>query len=330
MSMGLKMSMANALWITGKQRAEMIKSELRMPTADEVTIESRFGAISRGTEALVVAGAVPEGEHDRMRAPLQEGDFPFPVKYGYAVVGTVTAGPPGRIGETVFCLHPHQDVFHAPAAMAVPVPATVPPSRAVLAANMETALNALWDAGVQAGDRVAVVGGGLLGLLVAYLAANVAGTRITVVDIEPERKVPATALGCGFAEPHEALSIAGGSDVVIHASASSKGLTTAISLAGFEARIVEMSWFGERVVEVPLGGAFHSQRLSIIASQVGHVPASRRARWPLARRMAVAMDLLADGRLDCLLSGETAFADLPQSYCGILADPGTLCHRIRY
>lgn len=322
--------MASALWMTGRLKSETIEAPLEDRAPGDVTIESRFGAISRGTEALVAEGAVPEGEHDRMRAPLQAGDFPFPVKYGYAVVGTVVDGPRERLGETVFCLHPHQDVFHAPSAMAICVPDGIPPDRAILAANMETALNALWDAGVMPGDRVAVVGGGLVGLLVASLAARVPATRVTVVDVNESRERQAGILSCAFATPLSAMEMAGSSDVVVHASASSDGLATAIDLAGFEARVVEMSWYGDRVAQVPLGGAFHSQRLSIVASQVGNVPPSRRARWPLERRMASALELLADARLDCLVSGETDFADLAGAYCEILADPATLCHRIRY
>jgi threonine dehydrogenase-like Zn-dependent dehydrogenase len=265
-----------------------------------------------------------------MRAPLQQGEFPFPVKYGYAVVGKVVAGPQERLGENVFCLHPHQDIFDLPAGMATPVPTTVPASRAVLAANMETALNGMWDAGIMAGDRVSIVGGGLVGLLVAYLAARIPGTCVTVFDVSAKRRSLAERFGCQFATPDETPRFAGSSDVVIHASATSKGLATAIGLAAFEARVIEMSWFGAQNAEIPLGGAFHSQRLSIITSQVGHVPAARRARWPLSRRMDMALGLLADDRLDHLISGETAFGNLADRYCDILADPDTLCHRIHY
>jgi hypothetical protein len=324
------MSSARSLWLTDKRQAELRTVPLAARGADEVLIKSAFGAISRGTEALVADGAVPESEHERMRAPLQEGDFSFPVKYGYAVVGQIAAGPGDTLGETVFCLHPHQDLFLAPADMAIRVPPAVPAGRAILAANMETALNAVWDAGIMAGDRVAVVGAGLLGLLVAFLAAKVPGTLVTVVDINEGRRTQAELFGCRFAIPDDTAFLAGRADVVIHASASSEGLATAISLAGFEARIVEMSWFGDRGIQVEFGGAFHSQRLSIIASQVGHVPAARRARWPLARRLETALALLDDERLDHLISGETAFADLADPYCDILSHPDTLCHRIRY
>lgn len=324
------MTGTRALWLTDREQAEFRDANLPPLCEGHVRIESLFGAISRGTEALVFRGAVPPSEYETMQAPLQQGQFPFPVKYGYAVVGKITAGPNERLGQTVFCLHPHQNLFDALMGMAVPVPASVPSSRAVLAANMETALNGVWDAGILPGDKVAIVGGGLVGLLIAFLAAKIPGTDVTIIDLNESRSVLAEAFGCGFATPSEAEVKAGGSDIVFHTSASAAGLATAIALAGFEARIVEMSWYGNRMPDVPLGGRFHSQRLSIIGSQVGHVPSSRRARWPLARRMAKALDLLADDRLDALISGETAFADLDRHYASILADPGTLCHRIRY
>lgn len=324
------MTMARALWLTAIRQAELKSTSLDAPADGEFLIESCFGAISKGTEALIADGSVPPSEHDRMRAPMQAGNFPFPVKYGYAVVGKIKAGSASSIGQTVFCLHPHQDLFHIPANMAFPVPTHVPAHRAVLAANMETALNGIWDAGVLAGDKVTIVGGGLVGLLTAFLAAKVPGTNVTLVDVNPDRSRLAETLGCSFALPKEAEASAGDSDVVFHASATSEGLSTAIAVAGFEARIVEMSWYGNSPSVVPLGGRFHSHRLSIVGSQVGHVPATRRARWPLSRRLETALALLADDRLDHLISGETAFNDLADGYIDILSNPDTLCHRIRY
>jgi threonine dehydrogenase-like Zn-dependent dehydrogenase len=320
-------TLCRALWLEDGGRAALREERLPPAAADAVTIESRFGAISRGTESLVASGLVPESEYERMRAPFQEGRFPFPVKYGYAVVGELREGPAERIGETVFCLYPHQDRFTVPAGAAIPVPASVPAARAVLAANMETALNIVWDARIAPGDRVAVVGGGLVGMLVASLAARIPACAVTVIDRNGDRAGTAAALGCAFAAPDEAP---GECDVVIHASASESGLATALGCAGFEARLVEASWYGDRPVTVPLGGAFHSRRLSIVASQVGQLPPERRARWDYRRRMAAALDLLADDRLDVLISGETRFADLAAAYAGILFDPATLCHRIRY
>jgi hypothetical protein len=315
---------AQALWITGPGVAELRETALG---SGEVRARALYSGISRGTESLVLAGGVPESEWGRMRAPLQEGEFPFPVKYGYATVARVVEGPEALRGGVIFALHPHQDEFALPAAMALPVPDAVPPGRAVLAANMETALNIVWDAGAGPGDRIAVVGAGVVGALVAWLCARMPGTEVTLVDVNPARAGLAAALGCSFAAPGDAPE---GCDVAIHTSASGAGLATALGAVGTEGTVVEASWYGARPVEVVLGGAFHSGRARIISSQVGAVAPSRRARWTHARRLAKALDLLADPALDVLVSGETAFADLPARYAGIIADPGTLCHRVRF
>ncbi|RFC63747.1 dehydrogenase [Fulvimarina endophytica] len=318
---------AHALWLEAPNHPALRPLSLPAPGPSEALVAARFSAISRGTERLVSAGQVPPSEYERMRAPFQSGEFPFPVSYGYCLAGLVEDGPPGWLGRSVFCLCPHQSHAVLPVEALRPVPEDVPLSRAVLAANMETALNIVWDASVQPGDTVAVVGAGTVGLLTAYFAAAIPGTSVTLVDIDDAKAGPARALGLSFVGPDSAPSDC---DIVIHASASASGLSTAIACAGFEARIVEASWYGERAIEVPLGGAFHSRRLSLIGSQVGHLPSARRARWTHARRLDLALSLLADERLDVLISGETPFAELPGAYLGILDDPATLCHRIRY
>jgi len=263
-----------------------------------------------------------------MRAPLQEGEFPYPVKYGYCAVGVVEDGPDDLAGRAVFCLHPHQDRFVAPVAMLAPVPDGVPPRRATLAANMETALNALWDSGAGPGDRIVVVGAGVVGLLVGYLAAAMPGAEVTLVDVDLARREVAAHFGCGFRKP---LDAPGEADVVFHASAHEAGLACALACAGSEAAVVELSWYGSRPVQAPLGLAFHSGRLRLVSSQVGMVSAGRRPRWSHARRLAKALSLLRDPKLDALITEEVAFADLPAALPRLLADgaPG-LCAAIRY
>lgn len=285
---------------------------------DDCLLATLWSGVSRGTERLVCEGRVPCSEHERMRAPFQEGGFPFPVKYGYCAVGRVEAGPQDMLGRIAFCLHPHQDRFVAPRDRLVLLPDTLPARRAILAANMETALNAHWDAGSGPADKIVIVGGGVLGLLVAWLAARLPGADVTLVDVEPSRATLAAGLGFGFALPDAAPHDA---DLVFHASATASGLATAIATAGTEARIVELSWYGEGAVPAALGGAFHARRLQLISSQVGLVSASRRARWDHARRARAAMTLLADDRLDALITDEIAFRELPQRLPGLLA-PG--------
>jgi hypothetical protein len=317
---------AQALWYTVAGQAELRAETVAAPGPDEVSIEALHGAISRGTEALVFNGRVPSSEFERMRAPFMSGSFPFPVKYGYSTVGRIVDGI--SRGRVVFTLHPHQSLFTLPATAAVAVPDHVPASRAILAANMETALNALWDASPGPADRIAVIGAGVVGALVAYLCGRIPGTQVTLVDIDTSREPLAGKLGVRFAAPKDAPPDC---DVVFHTSGSGAGLTTAINLAGDEARIIEMSWYGEGDIALPLGGAFHSRRLAIISSQVGKVSPSHRPRWPYARRLAAALDLLADDRLDALIAPPIAFTDLPAHLPRILASgSGVLCQRIDY
>jgi NADPH:quinone reductase-like Zn-dependent oxidoreductase len=312
---------AAALWCVAVEQAELRPGRLGNGTL----VETLYSGISRGTERLVFRGEVPESEYERMRGPAQEGAFPFPVKYGYCAVGRVVEGD--LAGRTVFALHPHQTCFRLPEAALTPLPEGLPAERAVLAANMETALNLLWDSGAAAGDRIAVIGAGVVGALTGYLAARLPGAEVTLVDLLPDRAALADRLGCGFATPADAPTDC---DVVLHLSATGAGLATAIDCAGTEATVVEGSWQGAGATPVPLGGAFHSRRLRLVSSQVGRLPPAWAPRWDPARRVAKALDLLLDPALDTLVSGETAFAELASRYAGILADPETLCHRIRY
>jgi NADPH:quinone reductase-like Zn-dependent oxidoreductase len=319
---------ARAFWVTAPGHGEIRAQRLRSPGHGELLIRTLRSAISRGTETLVFRGEVPESEWRRMRCPFQEGEFPAPVKYGYSAVGIVEDGPAEALGRRVFCLHPHQDRFIVPREAVVDVPDTVPDRRAALAANMETAINGMWDAMPGPGDRIAVIGAGVVGCLVAALAARLPGAEVELIDIDPTREAIAHAFGCHFATPETASHEA---DLVVHASGSPAGLASALTIAGFEATVLEMSWYGTRIVPLELGGAFHSRRLTLRSSQVGAVPAARRQRWPLRRRLTLALSLLRDPVFDILLSGETEFTALP-ALMPQLATPsaGILCHTLRY
>ncbi|WP_457808277.1 zinc-dependent alcohol dehydrogenase [Kushneria sp. EE4] len=318
---------ARAFWVEAPGQGAIRTQQLTLPGVDEVRVRTCYSAISRGTETLVFHARIPESEYARMQAPFQEGDFPAPVKYGYSSVGIVEEGPEALKGRHVFCLHPHQDRFVVPVAMVIPLPDTLPPERAVLAANMETALNGLWDAAPRIGDRIAVIGAGVVGTLIAWLCRNIPGTRVELIDINESRETLARSLDVGFSTPSRAQSEC---DLVIHASGSQAGLQQALTLAGQEATIIEMSWFGAQSVSLPLGEAFHSRRLTLRASQVGTVSPSRSARRTHAERMAQALSLLEDARLDALIDAESDFETLPETMARVTTEPGTLCHRIRY
>lgn len=319
---------ARAFWVTVPGRGEIRTETLRAAAAGDVVVRALYSGISRGTEALVFEGRVPSSEHARMRAPFQQGEFPAPVKYGYSMVGRIECGPDGLTGRTVIALHPHQTRFVIPAESVHMVPDAVPASRAILAANLETAVNGVWDASPHLGDRIAVIGGGTVGCLAAWLVARIPGCRVELIDLNPRRASVAAALRVPFAEPGAAGRDA---DLVIHTSGTPEGLELALQVAGNEARIVELSWFGSRTVALPLGGAFHSRRLTIASSQVGQVAPPQRSRWDNRRRMALALDLLRDADLDVLITGESDFETLPEVMARLSRTPGDeLCHRIRY
>jgi threonine dehydrogenase-like Zn-dependent dehydrogenase len=323
---------ARQFWIRTPGHGEIVTSPLGPREPDHVLVRTLYSGISRGTESLVFRGEVPPSQYQAMRAPFQEGDFPEPVKYGYSSVGEVLEVPdqpgPSIVGRHVFCLHPHQDLYMVPAQAVRVLPYGLPPERAVLGANMETALNAVWDARPSAGDRIVVIGGGVVGLLVAWLCRQIPATRVSLVDIDPSREVVAQGLGLEFAAAAPAGADA---DFIFHASGSPQGLEAALSVAGVEATVVELSWYGTRSVPLPLGEAFHSRRLTLRSSQVGRIPVDRAPRWDHSRRLGVALDLLGDKRLDILISGESDFETLPEVMRHLAEDGrGALCHRIRY
>lgn len=328
MSLGEPAPTARAFWIREPGHGQILCADLPPRQAGEVRVRALYSGISRGTEALVFRGQVPPSQHAAMRAPFQEGEFPGPVKYGYSSVGAVEEGPDGLRGRTVFCLHPHQDRYCVPAEAVHPLPAGVPPPRAVLAANMETAVNVVWDARPAPGDEIVVIGGGVVGLLAASLCRDLPGARVTVVDPNRSRAAATAALGLGYRpRPPDAAD----ADLVIHASGNPDGLRAALEAAGHEATVVEASWYGAAQVPLPLGEAFHARRLTLRSSQVGHVPPGRAPRWSRRRRMEMALSLLADPRLDALLTGESPFEALPAVLAALAGEPGdTLCHRIRY
>lgn len=297
-----------ALWYTGPLQCGLKPVDCLAPQPGEVKIQSLFSGISRGTEGLVFRGEVPRSEWQRMRAPNQDGEFPHPVKYGYSNVGKVVAGDPALLGRTVFSLYPHQNVFTLPSPSCVPLPDNVPPDRAVLAANMETALNAIWDGKPSPGDHICVVGAGVLGILTAYLLAQLPGTRVTLVDTNEARAEIATSLGLEFSPPGSAPE---NQDLVFHTSASAGGLATALACAADETTIVELSWYGANDVAIPLGADFHCRRLALKSSQVGSIPVERRSRWSYRRRLETALSLLSDDRLDALISDRVPFERLP-------------------
>ncbi len=322
---------ALAYWLVEPGRGEIRPAPLAPRGREDVRVRTLCSGISRGTEALVFAGRVPESQYEEMRAPFQEGGFPGPVKYGYLNVGRVEEGPDGLVGQRVFCLYPHQTAYVAPAAAVVPVPDDVPTGRAVLAGTLETAVNALWDAAPLVGDRVAVVGAGMVGCCVARLVRGIPGVAVTLVDTDPSRAETAAALGVDFADPAGTADMEGRLDLVVHTSATAAGLRRSLELLAADATVVDLSWYGDTPVTLPLGERFHPSRLTIRSSQVGSVAPARRSSRTDRDRRALALELLRDPAYDALLTGSSDFAELPEVMAALSdGSLSALCHTIDY
>jgi threonine dehydrogenase-like Zn-dependent dehydrogenase len=319
---------ALAFWLREPGVGEIRPTSLKEPGLGEVFVRTLRSGVSRGTETLVFRGGVPASQYAAMRAPFQDGEFPGPVKYGYLNVGVVELGPAELRGRTVFCLFPHQTAYVVPAQAVVVVPDDVPPARAVLAGTVETAVNALWDAAPLLGDRITVVGAGMVGCCVARLLSRFPGVRVTLVDVDRARGDVAATLGVDFALPADA---AGGCDLVVHTSATSAGLQHSLDLLVPEGTVIDLSWYGDAEIRLSLGGSFHSRRLGIRASQVGVVAAARRGRRTAAERLALALDLLRDPAFDALITGVSRFDELPDVMARLAGGSlPALCHTLTY
>ena len=318
---------AHAYWVEAPGRASIRETTLPVVGPNDVMVRALYSGISRGTESLVYLGRVPESQHQSMQCPHQEGQFTFPVKYGYITVGIVEDGHDME-GQHVFCLHPHQTHFVVPRHMVTPLPEGLDPKLAVLAANLETAVNGVWDAHPTPGERISVIGAGVVGALVAWRLRLVTGNSVELVDINPARSEVANALGLDFRTPDSASTER---DLIVHASGAPAGLLSALEWAAPDGRIIEMSWYGDTPVALPLGEAFHSRRLTIQCSQVGQIPPRLRNEWTYAKWMKLVLELLRDHpSLSCLISGESAFADLPKTMSDLVVADSVLCHRLYY
>ncbi len=318
---------ARAFWVVAPGQGELRAEALPAPTTAEVLVRTHYSAISRGTESLVFAGRVPVSEYERMRCPHQVGAFPGPLKYGYSSVGRVEAGSAALVGQMVFCLYPHQSAYVVPEHAVLTIPSGVPAARAVLAANLETAINAVWDAAPRLGDRVTVVGAGVLGCLCAFLLSRQVAVEVELVDVQLNRAKIADAFGVRFALPAEAAL---DRDLVVHASGTEAGLRSALELAARDATVLELSWFGDAQVRLPLGGAFHQKRLHLRSSQVGTVSPRARSRFDFRARLALALELCKEPLLDALIDGESDFESLPTLLPRLALAGSGLCHRLRY
>lgn len=302
------MQQPTALWHLSETHSEIRQIPSVLFLEGYCEIKALYSLISTGTERLVASGKVPEELHASMQVPYMEGSFSLPVKYGYSLVGEVVDGPENLKRKIVHLLHPHQDYCVVLAEDVFVIPREIPSQRAILASNLETALNALWDSGVSAGDKVMVAGFGIIGSLVVRLLTLMPAVQVMVIDTDPNRKKLAETMGFSTAHAEE---LDADFDLAFHCSGHETGLQTCIDKAGPEGKVIEMSWYGNKPVTLNLGGTFHSQRKSIISSQVSSLPASKQARWNFYRRKQVVFELLKNPAFDQHIAATIAFQELP-------------------
>ena len=300
---------AHGLWFLGANQFSIREETLRSPSTPYCVVKSICSGISQGTEQLVYSEAVPESIQHQMRCPYMGGDFPFPIKYGYSLVGEVVEGPENIVGRNVHMLHPHQDYGCVHPRDIYLLDDGILPEKAILASNMETAVNAVWDSQVTLGDRVLVVGFGNVGSLVARILSLSMGVEMFVTDTSALKRSMAQKMGfnvCEISQLKEEF------DISFNVSASADGLQTAIDAVGYEGKIIELSWYGNRAVSLQLGGDFHIQRKTIISSQVSHIPSHRLARWDTIRRKKLVFSLLKQPEFEEHVTHNLRFSELPR------------------
>jgi 2-desacetyl-2-hydroxyethyl bacteriochlorophyllide A dehydrogenase len=309
---------ARELWFTAPGRVELREGAAVSVQEGQVRVRGLRSGVSQGTELLLFKGEGPTPFDPSLDTP---GTPTYPRRYGYAWVGEVTESRAAavQVGTRIFGLLPHGDEHVVHAARLRALPDDVPAERAVLAANLETALNVVWDAGVALGDEVVVLGGGVVGSLVGHVA-RLGGAQARVLEPSEPRRRAAQRLGLDAVSPESAGSKL--ADIVVEASGNPAALDQAISLAREEGVVAVASFYGERVAAVRLGSEFHRRRLSLKASQVSRLPPSRAPGWSFERRFGLVARLLADSRLDALLERPLPFAEAPAWYAHLAEAPG--------
>ena len=292
-----------ALWHETTEHSTIRSVQIPMDSS-KVLVDARYSLISIGTELLVARGNVPPQLQVDMDVPYMEGDLMLPVKYGYSLVGVDTS-----TNTAVHLMHPHQDKCHVDRLSLFEIPDDVPLKRAALASNLETVLNATWDAAVSPGERVLIVGFGLIGSLIARVVADIPGVELIVAEVNPARARLASEMG--FETIEIPLPASAPFDLAFNTSASGKGLQTALDMVGLEGRVIELSWYGNQQVSMSLGGEFHALRKRILSSQVSRIPAHMASRWNFKRRKEAVFRLLQNPAFDQHITHEITLDEAP-------------------
>ena len=312
-----------SVWFPSAREVELRSETVPDVGPEEVRLEAIASAISHGTEMLVYRGQVPDGLD--LDLPTLRGSFNFPIKYGYASVGRVVEAG-ARVtclarGDAAFVHHPHQSTYVVPATMPVRLAGDLDPTLGVFLANVETATNVVVDAAPRLGERVAVFGQGVVGLLITQLLRRTGVSQIIVVEPVARRRELACDVGADVAlgahsaaEAIRDLTDGLGVDLAIEASGSPAALDPALDALAFGGTCVVCSWYGTKPVELKLGGAFYRRRLRIVSSQVSTIDAGLQPRWTHQRRLSLARDLLPNLKLSSLISHRIPFERAAEAF----------------
>jgi threonine dehydrogenase-like Zn-dependent dehydrogenase len=299
-------------WHIDHIHSEILEKNYSDIEPDMQIVKSTYSLISVGTERLVAKGLVPDALKETMRVPFMQGSFDFPLKYGYSLVGIVIKGKPSLVGKTVHLMHPHQNFAIVPAEHLTIVPDSVPSQRAVLASNMETAVNAIWDSGISFGERIIICGFGVIGASIAILASQIPSTRVVIHETNPNRKNVALSMGFELFDTRNSGTQL--FDVAFNTSASGEALQVCIDNTMPKSKIIEVSWYGINSVNVSLGGSFHTGQKQIVSSQVSNISENKQSHFNHLRRKQVVFDLLQNSIFDQLPFHFVDFKQLPNVF----------------
>lgn len=334
-----------SLYFTAPREVRIRSERVDPPGAGEILVASRLSAVSAGTELLLYRNQFPPDLLLDETIPALQRPFSYPMKYGYAVVGQVLEAGAGVdrawIGRRVFGFHPHESHFLASPEHVVPLPEGLPAEDAVLLPSMETAVNFLMDGRPVIGERVAIFGQGVVGLMTTALLARLPLSSLVTLDRHPLRRETSVALGARLAvDPAAPDALArvqraleggsshGGADLVYEVSGNPEALNQAIAVGGFGARIVVGSWYGQKRSPIHLGGRFHRSRMHLVSSQVSTLQPAGSGAWTKARRLGVALEMIDLLRPSTLITHGYPFEQAEDLYAMLDREEGDVIQAV--
>ncbi|MEM1137565.1 MAG: zinc-binding alcohol dehydrogenase [Bacteroidota bacterium] len=288
----------------------LVEKNLTQVTENEVAIESMYSLVSLGTERTITTQLLTKEIAARMVVPYMRGTFQNEFTYGYSLVGRIIDGEKDLIGKVIHVMHPHQNYAVVKTQDIFFIPEQMNPKLATLVSNMETAVNAIWDANVEIGDKVLVIGYGTVGALTALIASKIPGIDISILEINQNRFNAAVEQGFKVSSILENKDF----DIVFNTSGNAEMLQKAISVTKSEGRIIEMSWYGAKSITINFGADFHYGRKQLISSQVSQIPNRKLKNWTYHSRKKLVFKLLQELNPHYLINCEVHFSETPKFY----------------